>query len=314
MTEIKVGDKFKFRTDLIVGRSYGGITFLESMKRLKGKQVTIKSANKHGLSHLIHLNEDREYDFCYSSAMLETDTPVSIKGLKVGDKVTVRQGLTANSNVGGVFINDEMYLMGGQVLTVACIAPSGNFDVLENIWRWSPESCLKKKNVGTKTTPIKNSLFKVGDFVISSDLKKGVGEVKSLWEKDEVEVKFPLTSIKLVYNRFTGKRWGGSGESDVISLYTNDVKPTFNVVFVRLEDGDKKYTYLVPNGIQLKEGDKVFVPMRTSSLRAICTSDSVLFDEASFKMLCHAQDIPQNMVKTITGRAVETTTYECKPF
>ena len=48
MNKFKVGDKVKVRSDLEIGKYYGGMIFLDGMKYLKGKEVTIEGITSQG--------------------------------------------------------------------------------------------------------------------------------------------------------------------------------------------------------------------------------------------------------------------------
>ena len=65
MNKFKVGDKVKLRDDLEVGRDYGGITFLDGMKYLQGKELIIDRISRQG-NYIL-----KEGRFYYSEEMLE---------------------------------------------------------------------------------------------------------------------------------------------------------------------------------------------------------------------------------------------------
>ena len=52
MNEFKIGDKVRLRDDLEVGRCYGGMIFLDGMKDLQGKELTID-----------YISDDGDYTF-----------------------------------------------------------------------------------------------------------------------------------------------------------------------------------------------------------------------------------------------------------
>lgn len=46
MNEFKIGDKVKVRSNLEVGKKYGGVVFLSGMEFLKGKELTIHNVSE----------------------------------------------------------------------------------------------------------------------------------------------------------------------------------------------------------------------------------------------------------------------------
>lgn len=65
----KVGDKVKFRDDLVIDRWYGGIQFLSGMRNLRGQTATIRHLER-SESFLVYGSA-----FWYSPEMLE-DEPI----------------------------------------------------------------------------------------------------------------------------------------------------------------------------------------------------------------------------------------------
>ena len=82
--KFKVGDKVKLKEDLEVGKKYGGMIFLDGMKYLKGKEVTIEGITSQG-NYVFE-----ESYFYYSKEMLEkADDRSLLKSVMIILKVIV---------------------------------------------------------------------------------------------------------------------------------------------------------------------------------------------------------------------------------
>lgn len=73
----RVGDKVKVRDDLIVDTRYGKAFFVDRMKELSGKVVTIESVNEEDY-------KIKESNYCWTDEMFESDT-VNIGEMKLKD-------------------------------------------------------------------------------------------------------------------------------------------------------------------------------------------------------------------------------------
>ena len=63
----KVGDRITFKKDLIVGKMYGGITFMSTMISVKGKTFTIREGPTGEGNYKLYI--DLERDLFYSPEM-----------------------------------------------------------------------------------------------------------------------------------------------------------------------------------------------------------------------------------------------------
>lgn len=91
--KFKVGDKVRVRKDLKVNEFYGGIGFVRPMEEFKGKIVTIKKAyiSKYSKVEIYHIKED-SFNWNFTEKMLELVEEITLKDLKLGDILTVRDG------------------------------------------------------------------------------------------------------------------------------------------------------------------------------------------------------------------------------
>lgn len=82
----KIGDRVKVREDLIVGRKYGGVCFVEGMKELLGKVVEISGVfREKGYGVRGNL-------FGWTDEMFEGKVEMTKDDLKTGMIVTLRNG------------------------------------------------------------------------------------------------------------------------------------------------------------------------------------------------------------------------------
>ena len=63
----KVGDRITFKKDLIVGKMYGGITFMSTMISVKGKTFTIRMGPTGEGNYKLYIDSER--DLFYSTEM-----------------------------------------------------------------------------------------------------------------------------------------------------------------------------------------------------------------------------------------------------
>lgn len=87
--------------------------------------------------------------------------------------------------------------------------------------------------------------------------------------------------------------WEGCSRGEQSTTNANYVKQqggtTMNIVFIRHSD-NRSYLFEVPEGIKLKEGDRVMVRNRRGEVDGICTCDSFELEGS-----------PLNAVATATG-------------
>lgn len=76
----------------------------------------------------------------------------------------------------------------------------------------------------------------------------------------------------------------------------------YKVVFVKFEDCDKAYTYLVPTKATVAKGDKVFVPCKYNELVAECICDCITVNVDQLKAILDSNGI--DYIKEVTGMAV----------
>lgn len=85
--KFKVGDKVRVRKDLIVGKDYDFISFVDDMEKFKGKIVEIRKIIV-GFGYKI-----KNSIYTFTDGMLEPVEPVFTKqDLRVGDRITLRNG------------------------------------------------------------------------------------------------------------------------------------------------------------------------------------------------------------------------------
>lgn len=86
-----------------------------------------------------------------------------------------------------------------------------------------------------------------------------------------------------------------------------------NLVFVTFGHGTEQYTFEVPQGVVLREGDKVFVPTaRCAKTPVTCSTDSFIITKVAAEKLVKGLDATP--LKKVIGKAVSKTTYEVEAF
>lgn len=142
--DYNIGDKVKFKGDLVSGEHYGSITLLGEMKNIV---IGITST-------IIEISEDDNYKvedgrgFWYSKEMFEKVGTIKTEeeesmNYKVGDKVIVKEGLLCGKNYDNTYFNSDMNRFIGKTLTISDVDTYyKSYSVEENGWNWS-ESMLK---------------------------------------------------------------------------------------------------------------------------------------------------------------------------
>ena len=94
-----------------------------------------------------------------------------------------------------------------------------------------------------------------------------------------------------------------------VGIYTEET----NLVFVRFRHNpDKTYTFKVPDGVVLNQGDEVYVESSRGKTHVTCATDSfIVTDKAALQILV---GIGASFLKPVIGRAKEKKSYEIKPF
>jgi hypothetical protein len=150
MADFQVGDKVKVREDLTAGVRYNEYRCNEEMEELRGKICTIRNiSNSSGVYNIV---EDKSSwfwtDDMFEPVTKSTKEDKTISNFNVGDKVRVRHGLVYGKNYNGIYCNEIMSRMCGEVLTIKCINTC-SYNVKENYWVWS-EEMLEPVNKNTK--------------------------------------------------------------------------------------------------------------------------------------------------------------------
>lgn len=83
--KFKIGDRVKVRRNLVAYKEYGKYSFVNDMKKMEGKIVTIKAT--YDDSYKIE-----EFDYCWTDEMFEDRVIFTKSDLKDGDIVTYRNG------------------------------------------------------------------------------------------------------------------------------------------------------------------------------------------------------------------------------
>ena len=83
-----------------------------------------------------------------------------------------------------------------------------------------------------------------------------------------------------------------------------NMETVLNIVQVKHEGNDKRYTFAVPLNVELKKGDMVLVSTRYGDVMAKCVTDSRLLSNGVIDMIMQG--------KTVTGTVLGK--YEYKSF
>ncbi len=76
---VRIGDKLVMREDLVIGKHYNNLTFLEEMVKYKGKVCTVRRIDSFGRIRI----EECEYGFIYDTEMFsKNDLGLLIERIK----------------------------------------------------------------------------------------------------------------------------------------------------------------------------------------------------------------------------------------
>ena len=159
-TKLKVGDKVRIKRDLKVGENYAGMTFVEDMKRMRGKISTITSVYCCGSRFSI-----KDNPWSWTPEMLETD-----------DKLIFRENATILFKGGEKYVskcvNGDSYDREKGLLM--CIAKSAGY-TYKDIQEMLAQAELQ--------TP---KGLKLGDRVrvVGGELAGKEGSVIAFWDND----------------------------------------------------------------------------------------------------------------------------------
>lgn len=161
--------------------------------------------------------------------------------------------------------------------------------------------------------------FKVGDIICGiSDNTYRVTSDKAQMKVLEVYDRFGEGRIRVEvieqseYPEYIGNIFTVSTE--YFKLVTRVVDSTHNIVFVKY-DTDKRYLFLVPEGVELECGDMVYTNTVRGNDIAECVSKSYEVDGSTYNALLKGQGIDSRVkMKYVLGRAVQKVSYVITDF
>jgi len=160
--EIKVGDRVRVKSDLVVGKFYGRALFAKTMQKYLGKEGVVRSVHAYNGFYIEGFYIEGFDGWCFTPEMVELIEEK--KEIKVGDRVRVKSDLVVDELYGRTRFISGMKKYLGKEGVVEYVYSSGSFCIegFDN-WGFTPKMVeLIEEKEEIKETDISEKLQTTG--------------------------------------------------------------------------------------------------------------------------------------------------------